>query len=218
MGAGSAGSGQRSAPQGAAPKTARGAAMRHRLLQSACEELIERDGLLEVDAVAGRAGVSVGSIYRHFGSRAGLIDAVVGDFYSRYRSEALETNPAPGQSFVVRERRRTELTVAFHYNEPLARIILRALHLDPEVAVKEAEQVDAMIQAAASVMALGQRRGEIPKDRDPRFLGAMIIGGMRRVLGIALSSDPPIPERTTARKLWVLNAAIMGISADPDAH
>ena len=191
----------------------RGTAMRHRLLDSAREELIERDGLLEVDSVAARAGVSVGSIYRHFGSRAGLIGAVVEDFYRRYRSEALEVNPAPGGTFAERERRRTELTVAFHYDEPLARVVLEALHLDPEVAVTEAAHLDAMIDAAASVMALGQRRGEVPTDRDPRFLGAMIIGGMRRVLAVALASDPPVPEGDTARELWVLNAAIMGFDA-----
>lgn len=212
------GRGGTSVPDFDGAKTPRGAIMRRRLIDAARDELIERDGQLEVDSVAGRAGVSVGSIYRHFGSRAGLIGAVVEDFYRRYRSEALETNPAPGKSFAVRERRRTELSVAFHYNEPLARVILKALHLDPKVAVTEGEHVDAMIAAAVRVMALGQKRGELPKDRDPRFLGAMIIGGMRRVLAIALTSDPPIAERTTARKLWVLNAAIMGLGEGSEDH
>ena len=199
-------------PVAASPaKTARGAITWRSLLDAASAELVERDGLLEVDSVAARAGVSVGSIYRHFGSRAGLIGAVVDDFYERYRSEALETNPVPGGTFKEREKRRTELTVAFHYSEPLARVILSNLHLDPEVAVHEAAHVDAMIERAADVMALGQKRGEIPTDRDARFIGAMIIGGMRRVMAIALAADPPMSQRTTARKLWVLNAAIMGI-------
>lgn len=192
--------------------------MQRRLIESAREELIERDGQLEVDSVAGRANVSVGSIYRHFGSRAGLIGAVVDDFYQRYRREALDPNPVPGGRFGEREHKRTERGVAFHYNDPLARVILKSLHLDPEVAVKEAAHIDAMSSAAASVMALGQRRGEIPDDRDPRFLGAMIIGGMRRVLAVALASDPPIPQRTTVRKLWVLNAAIMGVTVGPDGE
>jgi hypothetical protein len=60
-------------------------------------------------------------------------------------------------------------------------------------------------------MALGQKRGEIPADRDPRFIGAMIIGGMRHVLATALTSNPPISQQTTAERLWVLNAAIMGL-------
>jgi AcrR family transcriptional regulator len=156
----------------------------------------------------------VGAIYRHFDSRAGLVAAVVDDFYMRYRAEALEINPAPGGSFAERERRRTELSVAFHYRDPLARVLLSNLHLDAAVAVEEAAQVDAMVELAASVMARGQRRGEIPQDRDARFVGAMIIGGMRRVLGIALASDPPMPQRRTAKRLWVLNAAIMGVSPD----
>ena len=192
----------------------RGAVTRRRLLAAATEELVARDGQLEVDSVAGRARVSVGSIYRHFGSRAGLIGAVVDDFYTRYRTQALEINPAPGGTFPERERRRTEITVKFHFDDPLARVILWQLHLDPEVAAHEAKHIDEMIEEAAAVMALGQKRGELPSDRDPRFVGAMIIGGMRRVLAIALTSEPPLAERETARKLWVLNASIMGLDVD----
>jgi AcrR family transcriptional regulator len=195
------------------PKTPKGAATRRRIIRAAREELVERDGILEVDSVASRAQVSVGALYRHFGSRAALIGAVVDDFYQRYRSEALEINPAPGKSFAVRERRRTELTVAFHYADPLARVILSHLHLDAEVAAEEVSHIDAMVDLAASVMALGQKRNEIQADRDPRFIGAMIIGGMRHVLAIALTSSPQVPQKTTAQRLWVFNAAIMGLDA-----
>ena len=80
------------------PKTARGAATRRRLIRAAREELVEREGVLEIDSVAARASVSVGAIYRHFESRAGLVSAVVDDFYTRYRAEALEVNPAPGRA------------------------------------------------------------------------------------------------------------------------
>jgi AcrR family transcriptional regulator len=179
-------------------------------------ELVAREGLLEIDSVAARAGLSVGAIYRHFGSRAGLVGAVVDDFYMRYRSEALELNPAPRAGFAERERKRTELSVAFHYGDPLAHVMLSSLHLDPEVAVNEAAHIDAMVELAARVMALGVRRGDIPKSRDPRFVGAMIIGGMRQVLAVALARDPPIPQRDTSRELWVLIAGIMGV--DPDEH
>jgi AcrR family transcriptional regulator len=203
-----------SANPSAEAKTKRGAATRRRLIQAARAELVERDGVLEIDSVAARAGLSVGAIYRHFGSRAAMVGAVVDDFYTRYRAEALELNPAPGASFAERERKRTELTVAFHYSDPLASVILSNLHLDAAVAVMEAAHIDKMIDAAAGVMNIGQWRGEIPEDRDSRFIGAMIIGGMRRVLAVALASDPPTPQRETARELWLLNAGIMGV--DPD--
>ena len=182
-----------------------------RLIDAARAELVERDGVLEIDSVAQRADSSVGLIYRHFGSRAGLISAVVDDFYGRYRAEALEINPAPGASFAERERKRTELSVACHFKDPLARIILSSLHLDSEVAAREAAQIDEMVALAASVMALGQRRGEVPKDRDPRFMGAMIIGGMRHVLAAALAGSPRTTQKRTAKQLWVLNAGVMGI-------
>lgn len=194
--------------------TPRGAASRLRLLNAAREELIERDGQLEVGSVAQRAGSSVGLIYRHFGSRAGLVGAVVDDFYTRYRREALEVNPAPGGRVTERERRRTELSVAFHYADPLARVLLSNLHLDRDVAHEEARHTAEMIELAAGVMALGQRRGELPGDRDPQFLGAMVIGGLRQVLAVALSTEPVVPEETTAARLWVLIAAILGVEAD----
>ena len=193
--------------------TARGAASRARLVEAARAELIERSGSLEVDSVATRAETSVGLIYRHFRSRAGLIGAVVDDFYARLRSEALETNPAPGGTFAERERRRTELYVAFHYADPLARVIVHNLHLDAEVAAMEARHRAEMVRLAASVMALGQRRGEVPADRDPAFIGAMMIGGMREVLGVALAGDRWPDERETAAKLWTLVAGVAGVPA-----
>lgn len=194
-------------------KTARGRASRERLIAAAREELIERSGQLEVDSVAQRAGTSTGLIYRHFGNRAGLVGAVVDDFYSRYRREALEINPAPGGSLPTREHRRTELSVAFHYREPLARVILSNLHLDSEVVVEETAHLDEMISLAAGVMRLGRRRGEIPEDRDPELIAAMVIGGMRHLLAIALAQG--LPEKTAAQQLWLFIAGILGV--DPDA-
>jgi AcrR family transcriptional regulator len=203
---------QTSRPEPAsAPRTARGRATQVALLTAAREELVQRDGLLEVDSVAARAGLSVGAIYRRFESRSGLVAAVVEDFYARYRAQALEINPLPGGRFVERERLRNDLMVAFHYNDPLARVILLNLHLDAAVAVREVAQIDEMMELAAGVMALGQRRGELPPDRDPAFIGAMIVGGMHRTLAVALRRDPPIARDTASRKLWVLNAGIMGI-------
>ena len=54
-----------------------------RLIRSAQDELIQTHGLLEMQAVAKRAKVSVGLAYHHFGSKAGLIAAVVEAFYNR---------------------------------------------------------------------------------------------------------------------------------------
>ncbi len=194
--------------------TPRGAASRARLISAARAELVGRSGQLEVESVASRAGSSVGLVYRHFGSRAGLIGAVVDDFYARYRNEALEINPAPHASFRVRERKRIEAVVAFHYADPLARVIVLNLHLDAEVAEIETRHRREMIALAQAVIELGQRRGEVPADRDPEFIAALVIGGLREVLGVALSRTPQMAAWTVNRKLWVLVESILGVGPD----
>lgn len=190
-------------------KTARGRASRQRLIDAARDELIERHGQLEVESVANRAKSSIGLIYRHFGNRAGLIGAVVDDFYTRYRNEALEVNPAPGAPFGVREKRRTELTVGFHYRDKLARVILSNLHLDKEVVQEEMAHLEEMIELAAAVMQLGIRRGELAADRNPALMAAMIIGGMRHVIATSIAIGAP--EDEAVRQLWKFIAGVMGI-------
>ena len=56
---------------------------RQRLIEAAEKELIRSHGHLEMQAVSKRAQASVGLAYHHFGSKAGLIAAVVEAFYSR---------------------------------------------------------------------------------------------------------------------------------------
>jgi AcrR family transcriptional regulator len=64
--------------------------MRERLLCAAQEELTQGQGHLEMQAVARRARVSVGLAHHHFGSKAGLIAAVVEEFYSRLDTAAFQ--------------------------------------------------------------------------------------------------------------------------------
>ncbi len=166
--------------------TRRGAATRERLLIAAEAELTERDGALEVASVAARADVSVGLLYRYFGSKAGLVAAVVEDFYDRFHAEAFDTDPAPGADWASRERARLELTVAFHYREPLAAVVLSRLAREPEVAAVEVRRISRLVEAAAENIAAGQRRGELPT-MDPRTTGAVLVGAVRVALGEALS-------------------------------
>src|SRR4051812_39263288 len=130
------------------PQTARGAASRTRLLHAAAAELIERDGSLEVMSVAARARVSVGLIYRWFESKAGLVAAVVDDFYDRVDEAVFDPDPVPGGTWAEREHKRTELAVAFHYDDPLAPVVLSTLAREPVVAAIEAGRVERHVAAA----------------------------------------------------------------------
>ena len=97
-------------------KLTKGEATRQKLLEAACQELIENEGALEVAKVAQRVGLSVGVIYRHYGSRAGLIAAVIEDFYERHDAYVMEVNPAPKASWAEREKFRIQREIGFCYN------------------------------------------------------------------------------------------------------
>ena len=177
------------------------------LLQAAAAELIEREGALEVLAVAGRAGVSVGLIYRHFGAKAGLLSAVVEAFHDRFDAEVLAGDPAPGASWAERERVRMRRTVDFHYDDPLAPVILGRLARDSEVAAAEAFRLRRQIRFAASTIARGQAAGEIPDDLDAALAAAMTVGGVRQALGEVLTRPRRPPRDEVADQLWRLVAA-----------
>ena len=189
---------------------------REALLVAASQELVERDGVLEVASVAQRAGVSVGLIYRHFGSKAGLLAAVVGDFYVRYDAEVLDLDPLPGASWAARERRRTELAVEFHYDDPLAKVILGRLARDPEVAAVEARHLRVQVARGARNVVRGQRDGDLPEDLDPGIAAAVILGGMRQALIEVLSRRLRPPTYEVAEQLWRLVVHAVRCRTDPE--
>ena len=180
----------------------RSAASRRRLLEGAAAELVTRGGTAEVAAVAARGVVSVGLIYRHFGSKAGLIAAVVEDFYDRLDGSVLNADLAPGADWPTRERLRTRRYVAFHYVEPLAPVILSRLHCEPEVAAVEARRIARHIEAAARNIRRAQKHGEIPGGLDPELAAAMVVGGIRQALGAVLARPTPPPQDTVVDDLW----------------
>ena len=185
----------------------RSAASRRRLLEAAAAELIARGGTAEVAAVAARSGASVGLIYRHFGSKAGLIAAVVEDFYDRLDDSVLNADLTPGADWPVRERLRTRRNAAFHYAEPLAPVILSRLAREPEVAAVEARRIARHIEAAARNIRRAQKNGEIPADLDPELAAAMVLGGIRQALGAVLARAAPPPQDTVVDELWRFVAA-----------
>ncbi len=197
--------------------TRRGAATRQRLLDAAEQELVERDGGLEVASVAARADVSVGLLYRYFGSKAGLVAAVVDAFYDRLHAQVTDVDPAPSSDWATRERRRMELSVAFHYRDPLAAVILSRLSREPGVAAVEMRRIGRLVEDAARNVSSAQRRGEIPPDADPRTMGAILLGGFRVAMAEALTRpDRPDPDALT-EELWRFVVGGVGLTRVPVA-
>lgn len=160
---------------------------RRRLLDAAAAELAGTGGSMEIAAVARRAGASVGLSYHYFGSKAGLLAAVVEDFYDRYDAAIIDANPLPGGAWAERERLRVGRLVDFMLAEPLAPLVLSRLSAEPEVAAVEARRLARHLSLGAGNIAGAQAKGQLPAGPDPRLRIGMIMGGLRQAIGQALA-------------------------------
>jgi len=190
-------------------ETARGGAARQNLLQAATDELRET-GELEVAAVARRAGVSTGLPYRYFGTRTGLLIAVLEAFYDRL-CDAAALREYTETTWAAREKHRIRDWVGFLFGEPLAPIVLGGLVGDGEVAAAHTARLNMLIELGARNVARAQHQGEIPADRDPEYLAAATLGGTNALVSVALTRTPrPIPE-SVIDQLWAFVSGAVGL-------
>ncbi|WP_119422423.1 TetR/AcrR family transcriptional regulator [Desertibaculum subflavum] len=186
-----------------------------RICAAAAAELVACNGSLEMLAVARRAGVSVGLAYHHFGSKGGLLAAVVDAFRDRYEAEVSKAPLDHIADWATREHERVRRLVAFHYAEPLAPLILGRLAAEPEVAAIEKAYFERQVRRGAWNIAEGQRAGIIPPSQDPGLLVAMVLGGVRAAIATALAQVPrPAPEVLTAQ-IWTFVASATQLTTRP---
>jgi AcrR family transcriptional regulator len=182
-------------------------------LRAAVEELAETGGL-EVAAVARRAGASTGLPYRYFGTRSGLLIAVLEDFYQRLDAAA-SMREYTASTWAARERQRIRDWVAFLYAEPLAPVVLGGLVGDAEVVAANTRQLHRLIELGARNIARAQRAGELPADRDPEFLAAATLGGTNTLVSVALTRTPRPPATDLINQLWSFVAGAVGLTSPP---
>jgi len=196
------------------PTTAKGHATRQRLLDIARRVALATGGHIELAAVAAAAGVVPSLVHRYFGSKSGLVAALMNDFYDRFHREVLDVDLDSEGDWAHHERLRLERGVRFHYAEPLAAVIYGPLARDPDVAREDLARNLAVVERAARSIRKGQRRGELPVGVDPRLAGAAMFGAMRLVMVDALGRSPrPAPERVI-EVLWRQVAAAVGLPVD----
>jgi AcrR family transcriptional regulator len=195
--------------------TSKGERTRARLLACARSAAIENEGHVEIAAVAERAGVVPSVIYRYFGSKAGMVSALVDDFFARLHHEVLDLDLEGEGDWATHEYLRLQLGVAFHYADELAPVLYTQLGREPEVMRTQAERVAAVIERAALSIRRAQRRGELPRGVDPELAGAAMFGAMQRVMVAACARPRRPPERKLVELLWRQVAAAVGV--DPRA-
>src|SRR3954454_232600 len=108
-------------------------ATRERLVRAAQQELIRSHGHLEMQAIAKQAQVSVGLAYHHFGSKAGLIAAVVEAFFDRLEDAAFNPSKLASSDWAGREKERIAAYIRFHYDHPFAPLVVGPLSRAAEV-------------------------------------------------------------------------------------
>jgi len=185
---------------------------RRLLISAAREELLRGVGDLEMVEVARRAEVSEGLAYYHFGTKAGLLNAVVRDFDQRLDDEVLAV-AFPGNTWVEREEARTARAVRLIYEDRVAPLILNVLRADPALRSEEYERTRRLNALGARNIAQAQRDGEIPPDHDPRLLVSMILGGVMAGVTEALSEHPPKPLEEAQREVWSFVARAAGLAS-----
>jgi len=186
------------------------------MLAAARDAILAGNGDFEIAEVARRAGVSTGLAYHHFGSKSGLVEAVVHDFYDRY--DAVINEPrGRGRPWFEREAERLEKTIAFLFAEPLAPLILTRISATPEVARVEHARRAQVISLAAANIARAQARGEIDPGLDPDLAAAYVNGGLREAVVRWIDAGRPRKPKLFVQQVWPLVAAGLKPSPEPRA-
>lgn len=180
------------------------------LIEATAAALIDGNGDFELQDVAKRAQVSVGLAYHRFGSKAGLIAAVVDHFYDELE-QAIDLGDVDERDWALRERERLSRLVRFLHGHDLATIVFSTLTRDPQVAVVEAERWRDLIDAAARNLRKGQSRGQIASHHDAGILASLVLGAVRHAVGHALSARPRPTTAALTAEIWTFISRGLGL-------
>lgn len=186
-----------------------GRSTRERLIAAAQAELIAGHGRLEMQGVARRAQLSVGLAYHHFGSKSGLIAAVVKAFYEQLNAAVLVGTQLPSGSWAEREKARIGAYVAFHYAHPFAPLIVGALSRSREVLDVESDFAAQILAGGQAMIRLAQRDGHVRSDLDPALAIALMSGGIRQAMLGALTGVAPPDQEQLTDAIWEFTAAAL---------
>ncbi len=161
-----------------------------RLLDAAREAFGELGTDASLDDIARRAGVGIGTLYRHFPTRQHLMAAVLRDDMAALVAEAEEllASRAPAEALAGWLRAVTAHAVA---SRGLAAALMCA---PPGEASAPRSQCDALKLAGGRLLARAQDAGEVRRDIDAADLFAL-------VNGIAWASEHAYPDKPHPDKL-----------------
>lgn len=177
----------------AAPRPQRADARRNhdRLLQAARAVFGEQGPDAPLEEVARRAGVGIGTLYRHFPTRDALVTAIFFERIEASRARAAELSASESPVDALSTWLREQL------DEAAAIRGLGAMAMNIMLCEAEPRACEPMRQAGAELLARAQAAGEVRTDTDIDDL-------MHLVVGIGLATDDAADGTAIADRLFAL--------------
>ncbi len=165
-----------------------------------------------VEQVRDRAGVSIGSLYHHFGSRDGLVAALYDDLLGRYRAAiATELGSRDGARALLAGF--VQAHIGWAVANPAAARFLAEYRRDPAVARGDvrlqqgtADFLRPLLNRLKPAVAAGSIRS-LP----PELLLSLVIGPVQTWLRLWLDSQTSLKPETAARRIADLVWASLAI-------
>ena len=188
---------------------------RERLLRAA-QQLTEEGGYgaASVAAIAARAGVAAGTLYRHFDSKEGLFVELFRAVCSREEEVMREAAAAMGSTSAVRRLEEVLVTFAERaLRNPRLAWALIAEPVDPLVDAERLAYRERYATVVADELRAAIAAGELP-DQDVELTAAALVGGCGEALVGPLSpvsgKRRPTAELVVALRMFVRRAAGAG--------
>ena len=186
-------------------------ASRQRIMESAGQLLAHGDGSFEMSWVAKAAGVSQGLAYHHFGSKEGLLSALVHEFYDRAENAALMAKLENYTHWEDREQERVRRYIEFLLADPLGVTVITRLAGTPAVAAVETERWDRLVTEGSRNIAEGQSSGVVTAQQEPGLLAAMVLGAVRSAVAREFSNSQPGKPDQLSRDIWAFIRSGLGL-------
>jgi AcrR family transcriptional regulator len=180
---------------------------------AAARALIERGGYAaaSMSAIAQRAGLATGTLYRHFPSRAGLFAELFREVASR--EVAAMARAAVGRTAAQRLSRAVRTFALRALRRRRLAFALLAEPVDPAIEAERLAFRAAYREVFAGIVRDGVRSGELPR-QDAELAGAALVGAVGEALVGPLS---PAGRSSHGRRLLpaLVRFAVRSVSASP---
>jgi AcrR family transcriptional regulator len=164
---------------------------RERLLEAARAVLAEDGVECQVPEIARRAGVGVGTLYRHFPTKESLIAAVAQDHFARMAGLAREALAADGPAWERFEALMRESGRRFAADRGVAEILSGDPGRMHRLALHEKGDLHALV---GELMAEAKDEGSMRADAQADDIGTMMCG-LSQVLAMQRQGAPMSAER-----------------------